>query len=66
MVMQAGLGQRRDEIVGYIKSVLPIVIQQTKLGGRRGTSAIYFSRMEEWRAKKPKKRTAARDPRPPF
>ena len=66
MVMQAGLGLRRDEIVGYIKSVLPIVIQQTKLGGWRGTSAIYFSRMEEWRAKKPKKRTVAHGPRPPF
>ena len=49
MVMQAGLGLRRDEIVGYIKSVLPIVIQQTKVGGWRGTSAVYFSRMEEWR-----------------
>jgi type IV secretion system protein VirB11 len=52
MVMQAGLGLRRDEIVGYIKSVLPIVIQQTKVGGWRGTSAIYFSRLSEWRASK--------------
>ncbi|AUD00140.1 P-type DNA transfer ATPase VirB11 (plasmid) [Bradyrhizobium sp. SK17] len=49
MVMQAGLGLRRDEIVGYIKSVLPIVIQQTKVGGWRGTSAVHFSRMAEWR-----------------
>jgi type IV secretion system protein VirB11 len=49
MVMQAGLGLRRDEIVGYIKSVLPIVIQQTKVGGWRGTSTVYFSRMAEWR-----------------
>lgn len=52
MVMQAGLGLRRDEIVGYIKSVLPIVIQQTKVGGWRGTSAVYFSRMAEWRAER--------------
>lgn len=59
MVMQAGLGLRRDEIVGYIKSVLPIVIQQTKIGGWRGTSAIYFSRMAEWRE-------GERGPRPPF
>lgn len=36
MVMQAGLGLRRDEIVAYIKAVLPIVIQQTKVGGWRG------------------------------
>lgn len=48
MVMQAGLGLRRDEIVAYILSVLPIVIQQTKLGGWRGTSAVYFSKMTEW------------------
>ncbi|MCP3477915.1 P-type DNA transfer ATPase VirB11 (plasmid) [Bradyrhizobium sp. CCGUVB1N3] len=50
MVMQAGLGLRRDEIVDYIKSVLPIVIQQTKIGGWRGTSAVYFSKLAEWRA----------------
>jgi type IV secretion system protein VirB11 len=55
MVMQAGLGLRRDEIVGYIKSVLPIVIQQTKLGGWRGTSAVYFSKLAEWRASNTKK-----------
>ncbi len=58
MVMQAGLGLRRDEIVGYIKSVLPIVIQQTKIGGWRGTSAVYFSRMAEWQAEQPKKKTS--------
>jgi len=52
MVMQAGLGLRRDEIVGYIRSVLPIVIQQTKIGGWRGTSAVYFSKLSEWRAGK--------------
>ena len=50
--MQAGLGLRRDEIVGYIRSVLPIVIQQTKVGGWRGTSAVHFSRMEEWRSER--------------
>jgi type IV secretion system protein VirB11 len=58
MVMQAGLGLRRDEIVGYIKSVLPIVIQQTKVGGWRGTSAVYFSRLSEWRASKTGRRAA--------
>ncbi|PZR79499.1 MAG: P-type DNA transfer ATPase VirB11 [Stutzerimonas stutzeri] len=47
MVMQAGLGLKREEIVAYIKSVLPIVIQQTKIGGWRGTSAIYFARAAE-------------------
>ena len=49
MVMQAGLGLKREEIIGYIKTVLPIVIQQTKVGGWRGTSAVHFSRMTEWR-----------------
>ncbi len=39
----------REEIVAYIRSVLPIVIQQTKIGGWRGTSAVHFSRMAEWR-----------------
>ncbi|MGR9426200.1 P-type DNA transfer ATPase VirB11 [Rhizobium leguminosarum] len=52
MVMQAGLGLKREEIVAYIKTVLPIVIQQTKIGGWRGTSAIHFSRMAEWRAER--------------
>lgn len=53
MVMQAGLGLRRDEIISYIRSVLPIVIQQTKRGGWRGTSAIYFSKMAEWQGTRP-------------
>ena len=51
-VMQAGAGLRKDEIVGYVKTVLPIVIQQSRLGGWRGTSEIYFSRMAAWRAEK--------------
>jgi type IV secretion system protein VirB11 len=62
MVMQAGLGLRREEIVGYIKSVLPIVIQQQKIGGWRGTSAVYFSRMAEWREER-EGRSATRGPR---
>jgi len=49
MVMQSGLGLRKDEIIGYVKTVLPIVIQQSRLGGWRGTSEIYFSRMPAWK-----------------
>ena len=49
MVMQSGLGLRKDEILAYIRAVLPIVIQQKKIGGWRGTSEIYFSKMAEWR-----------------
>jgi len=52
MVMQAGLGLRKEEILDYIKTVLPIVIQQSRRGGWRGTSAIYFNRMAEWQARK--------------
>ena len=52
MVMQAGLGLRKDEIITYVRSVLPIVIQQTRRGGWRGTSAIYFNRMAEWQARR--------------
>ena len=61
MVMQAGLGLKREEIVAYIKSVLPIVIQQTKIGGWRGTSAVYFARMAEWQQERAgEKRRGAR------
>lgn len=49
MVMQAGLGLRKDEIVAYIRSVLPIVIQQSRVGGWRGTSSVYFARMSDWK-----------------
>ena len=52
MVMQAGLGLRHDEIIRYIKTVLPMVIQQKRVGGWRGTSEIYFSKMAQWRAQK--------------
>jgi type IV secretion system protein VirB11 len=60
MVMQAGLGLKREEIIAYIKSVLPIVIQLIKIGGWRGTSAVYFSRMAAWRAKRAGERNGTR------
>jgi type IV secretion system protein VirB11 len=44
MVMQAGAGLRKDEIISYAKTVLPIVIQQSRIGGWRGTVEIYFSK----------------------
>ena len=50
MVMQAGLGLKREEVVAYIRSVIPIVIQQTRIGGWRGTSAVHFERMAAWRS----------------
>ena len=43
MVMQAGLGLRRDEIMGYVRSVIQAVIQLRRLpGGKRIVSEIYF------------------------
>jgi type IV secretion system protein VirB11 len=56
MVMQSGLGLRKDEIIAYIRAVLPIVIQQKKIGGWRGTAEIYFSKMAEWKAEQGKGR----------
>lgn len=60
MVMQAGAGLRKDEIIGYVKTVLPIVIQQSRIGGWRGTSEIYFSRMAAWKAEQQLGAVAAR------
>ena len=43
MVMQAGLGLRREEIMGYVRSVIQAVIQLRRLpGGKRVVSEIYF------------------------
>ena len=55
MVMQAGLGLKREEIIAYIKTVLPIVIQLRKVGGWRGASAVHFARMAEWRQERASK-----------
>ncbi|MBG0812290.1 P-type DNA transfer ATPase VirB11 [Methylosinus sp. H3A] len=52
LVMQCGLGLRKDEIISYVQSVLPIVIQQSRIGGWRGTSEIYFSRMAAWQGRR--------------
>lgn len=48
MVMQAGPGLSKAEIIDYVRTVLPIVIQQTRRGGWRGTTAIWFNRMSDW------------------
>jgi type IV secretion system protein VirB11 len=51
MVMQAGLGLRKDEIIGYVKTVLPIIIQQNRIGGWRGTSEVWFTKYPIWKAR---------------
>ncbi|SEF13222.1 type IV secretion system protein VirB11 [Rhizobiales bacterium GAS191] len=42
MSMQAGLGLSKAEIVDYIRSVIPIVVQLSRHGGQRAPSEIQF------------------------
>ncbi|TPI27682.1 P-type DNA transfer ATPase VirB11 [Mesorhizobium sp. B3-2-1] len=48
MVMQSGLSAAypKADLLSYIRSVIPIVIQLRRDGGRRGVSEIFFARME--------------------
>jgi type IV secretion system protein VirB11 len=49
MVMQAGLGLRKDEIAAYIRSVIPIIVQVRRLtGGERVMTHVEFSKMPLW------------------
>jgi type IV secretion system protein VirB11 len=52
MVLQAGVGLKKAEVMDYIKLVLPIVIQQNRIGGWRGTTHIHYAKMDQWRAMK--------------
>jgi len=45
MVTQAGLGLSRSEILEYIHSVVEIVIQLKRVGGKRIISEIYFEHL---------------------
>jgi type IV secretion system protein VirB11 len=45
MSVQAGLGLSKAEIVDYIRSVIPVVIQLSRHEGRRGPSEIQFMKM---------------------
>ncbi len=57
MVMQANLGLRRDEILAYIRSVVEVVVQLTRLpNGERIVSEIYFAHAEEGNVAAPKRR----------
>ena len=57
MVMQAGLGLRRDEIQEYIRSVVEVVVQLTRLpNGQRIVSEIYFAHAGDGNAAAPKRR----------
>jgi len=52
MVLQAGVGLKKAEVIDYIKLVLPIVIQQSRIGGWRGTTHVHYAKMEQWVAMK--------------
>lgn len=48
MVMQAGIGLTKNEILSYLKEVLPIVVQMSKRSdGRRYISEIAFTKMTD-------------------
>ncbi|MCP2138664.1 type IV secretion system protein VirB11 [Rhizobium sp. SLBN-94] len=46
MMMQAGIssGYSKQDLMSYIRMVIPVVIQLRRDGGRRGVSEIFFSR----------------------
>ncbi|TGP21381.1 MULTISPECIES: P-type DNA transfer ATPase VirB11 [unclassified Mesorhizobium] len=48
MVLQSGLSAAypKADLISYIRSVIPIVIQLRRDGGRRGVSEIFFARGE--------------------
>lgn len=53
MVMQAGLGLSKDEIAGYIRSVIPVIVQFRRLsGGARVMTHIEFAKMPFWLQKR--------------
>lgn len=45
MVLQAGVELKKAEVIDYIKLVLPIVIQQSRIGGWRGTTHVHYSKI---------------------
>ena len=47
MVLQANLGLKREEIITYIRTVLPICVQLTREGGWRGVAEIQFSKFPQ-------------------
>jgi type IV secretion system protein VirB11 len=42
MVMQANLGLRHDQVMDYIKSIVDIVIQLKRIGGKRVISEVWY------------------------
>jgi len=46
MMMQAGMssGYSKNDLISYIRMVIPVVIQLRRDGGKRGVSEIYYAR----------------------
>ena len=40
MVMQAGLGLTRSETIDYARTVIDVVVQLDRIGGKRRVSAV--------------------------
>ena len=44
MVMQAGLGLSRSDTIDYARSVIDVIVQLTREGGKRGVAAVELTR----------------------
>ncbi|MBZ5762280.1 P-type DNA transfer ATPase VirB11 [Rhizobium sp. VS19-DR104.2] len=48
-VLMSGTGLSKEEIISYIRQVLPVVIQLRRDGGVRRWSEIYFHKFADWK-----------------
>ncbi len=48
-VLMSGTGLSKEEIISYIRQVLPVVIQLRRDGGIRRWSEIYFHKFADWK-----------------
>jgi type IV secretion system protein VirB11 len=48
-VLMSGTGLSKEEIISYIRQVLPVVIQLRRDGGIRRWSEIYFHKLADWK-----------------
>ncbi len=42
MVMQANLGLQNDQIMDYIRSIIDVVVQLKRIGGKRVISEVWY------------------------
>ncbi len=48
-VLMSGANLSKEQVVAYIRQVLPVVVQLKREGGVRRWSEIYFARFAEWK-----------------